>query len=463
MRVSVPINFVGGSGEACAAGARRRGARLRNFLARARGRGEEAPALFVQWAFYAFVFSLPFETINVGPAEPPTILGALLVASALVQPRLFLRWPPRGFWCFAVYLYLFAAFAALEPTKYRSEAVEKVFVLAQLVLLGWIAYNLLRDGRVAERALLSLVFACALLAFLQISGIAAHRVDVGARVERVTAFGFHPNNLARVLTVGLLALVGLAYGRARAALRPYVVVPIFVVMGVALVQTGSRGALVALGVGLLMFVAGGGSVWTKVRNALAVLLVLGFLGWVAFQSDIMRARFERTMEEGDLARREVIYPSAWEIFQERPLAGWGPVSSTFELGSRLGHPEEDSKNPHNLILYTLVTTGLLGTIPLLVGIGYAARTAWRSRRGSQGVLPLALVATVLVANMSGLWLFNKLHWLVMAYALASSAYVFRVSSYELRVKGRTRDESRRGLQQPSPVFNSKLETGDSKL
>ena len=30
-----------------------------------------------------------------------------------------------------------------------------------------------------------------------------------------------------------------------------------------------------------------------------------------------------------------------------------------------------------------------------------------------------MIVAVLVANMSGLWLFNKLHWLVMAYALAS--------------------------------------------
>jgi hypothetical protein len=30
---------------------------------------------------------------------------------------------------------------------------------------------------------------------------------------------------------------------------------------------------------------------------------------------------------------------------------------------------------------------------------------------------------VLVANMSGVWLFNKLHWLVIAYALASVHYL----------------------------------------
>jgi O-antigen ligase len=139
----------------------------------------------------------------------------------------------------------------------------------------------------------------------------------------------------------------------------------------------------------------------------------------------MRARFEETIEEGDVARRDRIYPTAFEMFVEKPLLGWGPISSTFELGMRLGHPEEETKNPHNLILFGLVSTGLLGSLPLFVGIAFSGLSAWKTRDGPHGILPLAMVAAVLVANMSGLWLFNKLHWLVMAYALASVYHVAR--------------------------------------
>src|SRR5207244_13447285 len=51
--------------------------------------------------------------------------------------------------------------------------------------------------------------------------------------------------------------------------------------------------------------------------------------------------------------------------------------------------------------------------------GFCLRAAWQARRGSQGVLPLAMIVTVLMANMSGLWLYKKLNWIVLAYALAS--------------------------------------------
>jgi O-antigen ligase len=387
-------------------------------------RESSEPARVVRWLFYAFVFSLPFETVGRGALEPPTVIGGLLLASTLLQPGLFLRWPPAGLWCFAAYLYLFVTLGLLEPPQYRAELGRSALLLAQLLALCWIAYCLMLDRRVAERALLALAAACALLALLQVTGVASRATDVGARVERVTAFGFHPNNLARILTLGLLALVGLTYGRGRSFLRPvFVAWLLAALVGVALIQTGSRGGLLALGVGLTTLVLRGGSLKAKLLNALGVLLVASFFALASMQSEVMRQRFERTVEEGDLARREQIYPTAWGMFLEKPLAGWGPIASSFELGSRLGHPEEESKNPHNLLLYALVSSGLAGALPLLGGIALAAYAAWRSRRGAHGVLPLAMVAAVLVANTSGVWLFNKLHWLVMAYALASARYV----------------------------------------
>jgi O-antigen ligase len=157
-------------------------------------------------------------------------------------------------------------------------------------------------------------------------------------------------------------------------------------------------------------------------------VLLGIFFLVALQSDVMRARFEETIEEGDVARRERIYPTAFEMFQEKPLLGWGPITSTYELGMRLGHPEEETKNPHNLILFGLVSTGIVGSLPLFIGIGFAALSAWKTRHGPHGILPLAMLVAVLVANMSGLWLFNKLHWLVMAYALSSVYHAARADS-----------------------------------
>ena len=450
MRVEIPVSIVPASEDAVAVGVREGGAAAsaRPVAWRARAAAPSAALPAVRWIFYAFVFSLPFETVNSGYLEPPTILGALLLMTTLLQPGLFLRWPPCAFWCFFVYLYFAAAIAPLEPAVYRGEVISKVFLLAQLTVLSWIAFSLMRDEGVARAALLTLVVACGLLSVLQVTGVAAQATDVGAKAERVTAFGFHPNNLARILTLGLLATVGMTYAWAKSFVKPrFLVWPLVVTIGVALVQTGSRGALLAVGCGLMIFVLGGRSLLTKLRNVFAVLLIMAFFVWAGFQFESTRIRFEKTLEEGDLARREQIYPAAWEMFQERPLLGWGTIASTYELGWRLGHIDEDTKNPHNLILYGLVSTGL------------AAWAAWKSRRGPHGVLPLALVTAVLVANMSGLWLFNKLHWLVMAYAVASVYYgrqeVLRGFA-PVRDKTRALTQRRKGAKVLSPSVPNTL-------
>jgi O-antigen ligase len=384
---------------------------------------DQHPIRVVRSVFYAFVFSLPFETIFQGLLEPTTILGALLLLTTLLQPRLFLRWPPKAYFCFLVYLYLFAVFSLLEPSQYRSLSTQSLFVLAQLTVLGWISYCVMRDRHVAARALLTFGAACTVLAIVQVTGLASQVAEGHAEIVRMTAFGFHPNALARILMMGLLAIIGLSFVRGKSLLTTVLVAfPFVALLGVGLIQTGSRGGLLALTIGLMAFVLRPGTTRTKILNTLGILLVVVFIVVATLLSGVMSARFEDTLEDGDLARRERIYPTAFEMFREKPFLGWGPITSTYELGMRLGHPEEETKNPHNLILFGFVTTGLLGSLPLFMGIGFALVGSWKTRHGAHGSLPLAMLVAVLAANMSGLYLFNKLHWLVMAYALASVSY-----------------------------------------
>lgn len=384
----------------------------RYFLARTETEGLKP---VISWAFYAFMFSLPFETIDLGvPIEITTIFGGLLLLAGLLQPRQCFRSPNGAFWCFAVFLYLFVVLGVFHGREYFGEVLEELLLLTQLMILFWIAYSLMQIDRIARTGLLMLGTSSTLFAFLLLTGIA------GGGSTRLTAFGLHPNDVARILSLGLLSLIGLTYGLNRHKMLHLLVWPAYALLGTAVVFTGSRGGLLALGAGLLAFMLTGGSTWTKFRNGLIVLVGIGFFISLSYESDITRNRFDRTLETGQLARREQIYPMAWEMFKEKPLLGWGAVTSSYELGSRLAHPEEITKNPHNLILAILIDTGLLGAVPFFAGVWLTLVAAWRARQGPRGILPLAMLVTVLVANMSGLWMFNKLHWLVTAYAVASA-------------------------------------------
>jgi O-antigen ligase len=79
------------------------------------------------------------------------------------------------------------------------------------------------------------------------------------------------------------------------------------------------------------------------------------------------------------------------------------------------------RDTHNLGLELMTSTGLVGTIPFLIGMGLCVLAAWRARRGEQGVLPMAMIALVLVGNLSGNFLVFKLYWVMLAFAVASAA------------------------------------------
>jgi O-antigen ligase len=385
-------------------------------------------APIVRLAFYGYVATIPFETVNLGiPVEITAISLGLLLLTLVFQITLCLRKPPVAFICFFVYLAIFALPVVTDESAFSDEAFWQLIVLTQLVVMCWVSFNLMKSEQVARTAITVFATFCVLLAFLQVTGVSETTTNYEESIQRTTSFGFHPNNLARMFALCLLILVGLSYGGMRNPIKARGVVWImFAVVAFAIIETGSRGGLLALMAGLSFIVLRRGDVKAKIRNVIVLLAGFGIFSFIAFESDVFRSRFDRAMNDGDLARREQIYPTAWAMFLEKPLVGWGGKASEFELGARLAHEEEVSKNPHNLILYILVATGVAGGLPMLLGLTLTAGAAWRARKGPRGVLPLSLFSTVVVANMSGLWLHNKMHWFVLAYTLSStSVFVVR--------------------------------------
>src|SRR5688500_17913082 len=82
----------------------------------------QKPIRIIRWLFYLFIFTLAFETVGEGviPIEAPTAVLGILLLTILLQPRLFIRWPPKAFWCFIIYIYLFVAWGLTEPAAFKS-------------------------------------------------------------------------------------------------------------------------------------------------------------------------------------------------------------------------------------------------------------------------------------------------------------------------------------------------------
>jgi O-antigen ligase len=383
----------------------------------------------VRWSFYLFVASIPFEYPGRSiPLEITTITGCIfLLATGLQLGRCFGR-APSPMWAFMVFLYGFWVAFAVGGAAYPDEALKSFATLLQLVLIFWAAYNLLRDERVATEALI--VYALAATAIAALTVVSSHNPDLAAARAsgRVAMLEQNANRAGLVLACGAITLVGLVYSRPRPVFKHrFLVWPLLVIIVAAELKGSSRGSLLALTVGLWTFTISAPSLYTKIRNSFAVFFAFVLLTSAVYYTPLLRSRFERA-EEGNLAGRQIIFPTAAGMFLEKPFFGWGPNQNKYELAYRLPGQEWDRRDTHNLILEVVTSVGMLGAIPFALGTGLCIWGAWRARRGVYGTLPFALTAAVMSANMSSNYIAFKLHWLVLAYAAAAGSLVARRST-----------------------------------
>jgi O-antigen ligase len=377
---------------------------------------------FVRAALYFFVLSIPFELPKIAiPLEVPTLTGGLFLLATLVQPSTSYRRIPGAVLWFTVYLWMFGLSTLVNRSTHTDLVVPLFLLMLQLVLLLWATSNLLRDPRVMRGVLITLAMAVALRAGLQVLGIGATAKEVWTGGERVSAFGQNPNLASIIMGVGAVMLVNL---------RPRLITwPAAAMVAFAVIQTGSRGGLACLAMGLLVWaIMSGRTFGAKLRGFGLGVFALGVLAFGVLRSDMLRTRL-LAAEGGSLAGREHIYPAAIAMISERPLLGWGPLENQFEIATRIAEQKKDKRDAHNIVLDLLSSTGVLGTIPFLIGMGICLLSAWRARRGPYGSLPLAISSVTFVGCMSGTWIASKILWLTFAIALAAAAAAPRRAAY----------------------------------
>jgi O-antigen ligase len=380
----------------------------------------------IRAALYCFVLSIPFEMPQRTsiPIEIPTITGSIFLLATLLRPGLSYRHIPGAVFWFFGYLWMFGFSTLINSTTQTDLVLQLFLLMLQLVLILWAASNLLRDPRVMRGVLIAMAFGVTARSALQVLGIGATAHQVWTGGERITAFGQNANLSAIIMSVGAVTLLNL---------RPRLITwPIAAVVGLAIIQTGSRGGLICLALGVLVWAVGSGrTAGARIRGLAVGLLVLGVLAFGVLRSDMLRTRL-LAAEGGSLAGREHIYPAAVSMISERPILGWGPIENQFEIGARIGEEKKDRRDAHNIVLDLMTSTGFLGAIPFLIGYALCLRGAWRARRGPYGILPLALMAVTFMGCMSGTWIASKILWFTFAIALATGATAPRHSRHNLR-------------------------------
>ena len=377
--------------------------------------------VLVRLAFYLFVLSIPFEMPDrTFPIEIPTLTGCIFLLSTVLNFSVIYRRIPAALLWFVAYLWCFGLSTMWNRADHVAQVAELFGEFAQLLLILWAGSNVLRDPRAMRGALLMFAFACALRAGMQVLGIAASEHAEWTGGYRVTVLGQNPNYSAIILSAGFVTVLNL-----RLKILAWLVAG---VIGLALIQTGSRGGLFCAAVGTLALLWHGRTMFARLRGVFVGFLALTALGIAAYRSPMLRVRFEAAFTQGSLAGRERIYPAVLSMIQERPLLGWGPIENQYEIAQRIGEEAKDRRDAHNMLFELFSTVGIVGTIPFLVGLALCLREAWRARKGPLEMLPIALLVTVLIGCISGTWIASKMLWFAFAVAVGAGAAIPRRSS-----------------------------------
>lgn len=397
------------------------------------------PDSVIRYVYYAFIFSIPYEILDIGLGGRnitiTKIIGYILILVALHAWRICFQPPPAAFWYFAGYLGMYAIFGALQEVQLQGAIIGRFITSLQLLVLFWVSYNLLRYDKIATGALLALITSCNTVVLVSIAGQGNNQ-----SAGRASALGENPNIYGVVMSLGLLALVGISYGGKIANKRiRFLAWMCSGGLATAVAYSGSRGAAVALGIGLMALLVTRKMVTQNIKTTAIILLVVGLVVSAIYSSDFVRVRWEKTIRTGDVAGRDRIFWQSLDMFSEKPIIGWGPVAHNYELGSRLGLTVRDT---HNLYFHILHESGLLGGTLFFSGLALCLRAALLAQVGVRGKLPLSMMCFLLIINTKGTYHYQKLAWFVLAYVLASGY-----------VHGRLRSHSPTDLNRNIPIQN----------
>ena len=379
--------------------------------------------------FLLFVATLPFEAADVGFASGSLsvakISGLIFLACYFfyynpLSGKRGLPSIPAPMWWFLAYVAVYTVNGFFLSAELLRPFLNLLGTLVQLLLIFWIASSLLQNELMTKATLFTFSLGSVVLATGILLGLPGFSTVIETQAgARITSLGFNANVLGTIMALAAIGVIGLIldFGVRRRASKiflPALLAPLLAII----VRTGSRAAIGALVIGFAAFLLPGRRS-SKMPALVIVLLGIGLVGTMVVRSPTSWTRLEEAYE-GKLSDRQQITAAAVDMVAEKPIFGWKPVEFWQELGRRVGH-FFGTRDAHNLFLHLLLEVGIVGAVPFLAGLWLCVQAAWKGRGGPLGIVPLALLAAVLTANLTHTYLTRKPFWLVMGLSVAAGS------------------------------------------
>jgi O-antigen ligase len=367
-----------------------------------------------------YFFSINFQEyklFNLGFLSIPKIIAILYILFLLPNINYFLKTQKINFILFPLFSYFLFLFCInILNINTKSFAIFDFTLFINIILFCLCTIHFSRDFKIANRAILSLALGSVFLALFYFLGIGVDPDENG----RISIFGDNPNFVGIKMAISIILILFIVIQNSLHFnwLRYMLFFPIPIMLKL-LIETGSRISLISFI--LMMFV---GFYFVKKNGFLIkVLLFIIFSGLVFYiynfilENQFLLLRLSSSIEDKDLAGREVIYIEIWEVIKNNFLIGIGQTGyfAKFGVGS-----------PHNVLLEILCYSGILGLTMYLLFLFNILRTAFKAKVIEKNILPLILLIPLFGLIFTGQILTLKLGWVIFSY-IASRIYFLNTS------------------------------------
>ncbi len=377
--------------------------------------------IFKKGFLILFIFSLPFEYWD--PFGVASFLSVTKIAGfGYAGLALLNGWdsfdltldryikPLFIFWIYLVVISLF------NYTAVNTESVLNFTLLQNIILYGLIASDLKKGNIKTKTLILAFILSITLMSILLGAGIGVG-YDFEENTTRLTFFNNNPNTvgvlagLAIVFTLYLLLNIKDTFGRYTLLLL--LVLPGFLNL---LLLSASRGALFTTGIAvLIMLILSKAAPFKRIFQIALLVLASSYFLDKLMESELMYNRLTQFIDEGNTAGRGEIWDNVIEIASHRPVLGYGTTGFETEMTKIYG----GNKDAHNLFLYVMVTTGLIGFSIFMYFLILHLIILINELRNGQVLKLVLFVFYVTTVFKAGGVINNKLMWFLLAIILAA--------------------------------------------
>lgn len=298
------------------------------------------------------------------------------------------------------------------------------FSFLQNILFLWLFTNdIIRNPRILKWLLISYIAGVSILGLLILNGVG---IETNAFYEsnRITFFGANSNNIGNWCAIGIILILGIIMTKIpiNFIYKTLMVLSIPVLTAV-IMSTGSRGALLGLGAGVLVLFSGFRSkLYVKILYLVSGFFSLYYLNDFIENSEVMSKRIALFLETGDEARMN-IWKDSINIIYDNPFFGLGNTGFESEMLLRYGY----FLDTHNIFLYFLVSGGIIALGLYIYMLYNIFLNILKNKIRNTMLLPLALFVIYIIIVFKGGGILNeKSPWLILGLAYVFLAFCQKI-------------------------------------